>query len=72
MAPGTLWRRAVRRVDRRAATVKALLPMAYVMGRANLMAVNPADYRHCADCERAVLLLRQACRLANDLSRGAR
>lgn len=57
MAPGTLWRRALRRVNRRAATYlarKGSLPPEWAM------ASHEAE------------LLAQAVRLANDLSRGAR
>jgi hypothetical protein len=48
MAPGTLWRRAIKRVVRRSATYRTT--------------------RSARDEQ----LLREACRLANDLSRGAR
>jgi hypothetical protein len=65
-APGTIWRRAVKRVDRRAATVRALRPMAYA--NAPIIATGELVWSHCDDCERAAVLLREAVRLANTIA----
>lgn len=65
MSPGAVWLRAVRRVDRRAATVRALRPAGYA--NAPIFIGDPV-WSHCADCERALLLLREAVRTANSLA----
>lgn len=64
-APGTIWRRALARVERRAATVRALRPIGYATAP---IIVGTPIWSHCADCERAAVLLRDAVRLSNRLA----
>jgi len=59
MSTGTLYRRAVRRVERRAATFNALRPIGYCIGE---------NANHCDRCARAWTLLREAVVTANRLA----
>lgn len=58
MPPGTLWRRAIKRVDRRARIFNAMRPLAYAPGQ---------HVNHCAECARQYQLLGEAVRLSNAL-----
>lgn len=64
-APGTIWRRALARVDRRAAKVRALKPLAYANAP---IIVGVPVWSHCDECEAAARLLHEAVRLSNRLA----
>lgn len=66
MAPGTIYRRAVKRVERRAENLRAVRPMAY--SGPIVIGTGAPIWSHCAECERANLLLREAVTLANRLA----
>lgn len=65
MSVYALWRRALRRVERRRDKVLGLRPMTFAPG-------HDRPGTHCAECAHAWQLLCEAVRLANTLSPGPR